>query len=76
MKQSASAMQLVHQGAWLASIDISQAYPSLLIKEADRDLLEFIHSGQHYRFRVLLNGLSSEPRIFTKFMQAVMSFLR
>ena len=61
---------------WLASNDILEAYHSLEIREADRDLLQFISQGQRYRFKVLPNGLSSGPRIFTKVMKAVMSHLR
>lgn len=76
MEQLSTVMQLVHRGAWLASIDISQAYHSLEIREGDRDLLQFLHGDHRYRFRVLPNGLSSGPRIFTKIMKAVMSHLR
>lgn len=76
MEQLSTVMQLVHRGAWLASIDISQAYHSLEIRESDRDLLQFVHDEMRYRFKVLPNGLSSGPRIFTKIMKAVMSYLR
>ena len=76
MEQLSTVMQLVHRGAWLASIDISQAYHSLRIRVGDRDLLQFLAGGKRYRFRVLPNGLSSGPRIFTKIMKAVMSHLR
>ena len=76
MEQLGTVMQLIHRGAWLASIDISQAYHSLEIREGDRDLLQFLVGDKRYRFRVLPNGLSSGPRIFTKVMKAVMSHLR
>ena len=66
MEQLSTVIQLVHRGAWLASIDISQAYHSLMIRAGYRDLLQFIADEKRYRFRVLLNGLSSGPRIFTK----------
>ena len=65
----------MHKGAWPASIDILQAYHSLEIREADRDLLQFLHKDKRYRFKVLPNGLSSGLRIFTKVMKAVMSHL-
>lgn len=76
MEQLATVMQLITEGAWLASIDISQAYHSLEVTEADRNLLQFIYRDQRYRFKVLPNGLSSGPRVFTKVMKAVMSYLR
>ena len=51
MEQMGTIMELVHNGTWLASIDISQAYHSLEIREAD--LLQFIHKVERYRFWVL-----------------------
>ena len=71
MEQLGTIMQQVQKGAWLASIDISQAYHSLEIREAD--LLQFLHKDKRYMFRVLPNGLSLEPRIFTKVMKAATS---
>jgi hypothetical protein len=59
-------MQFIQKGAWLASIDISQAYHSLEIREADRDLLQFIIGNNRFRFMDLPNGLSSGPRMFTQ----------
>lgn len=76
MEQLQTVMQLIEQGAWMASVDISQAYHSLEVRQQDRDLLQFIYEKRRWRFRVLPNGLSSGPRIFTKIMKAVMSHLR
>ena len=69
-------MQLITPGAWLASIDISQAYHSLTIRPCDRDLLQFKFQGERYRYTCLPNGVSCGPRIFTRIMKAVMSYLR
>ena len=69
-------MQLITPGNWLASIDISQAYHSLYIRPCDRDLLQFTFEGKRYRYTCLPNGVSSGPRIFTRVMKAVMSYLR
>ena len=71
-----SVMSLVTEGSWLASVDICQAYHGLMIRPQDRDLLQFILAGKRYRFRVLPNGLSSGPRLFTRIMKTVLAFLR
>ena len=68
MEQLGTVMQLIHKGACLASLDISQAYDSLEIREADRALLQFIHKGKRDSFQALPNGLSLGPCIFTKIM--------
>ena len=76
MEQLGTVTQLVHKGVWLASIDISQAYHSLEIRQSDRNLLQFLVGARRYRFRFLPNELSSGPWIFTKIMKIIMGHLR
>ena len=67
---------LIQEGDYLGSIDISQAYNSISIKQSDRNFLRFFFKNQMYRYKVLPNGISSGPRLFTRILKVVCSFLR
>ena len=76
MDHLALVMTTVPKNSYMASIDITQAYFALPVKLRDRDLLQLMHRGKRYRFTCLPNGYSPGPRLFTRIMKALMSFLR
>ena len=55
----------------MTKVDISDAYPHLLIRTHLRHLFRFIWQGTVFQYRSLCFGLSSAPRIFTKVMKPV-----
>lgn len=65
-----------HQGEWLASLDLKDAYFHVLVREAHRRFLRFCIRGVHYQYRVLPFGLSTSPRVFTKVLVPVIESLR
>ena len=67
---------LLRKGMYLTKVDLSKAYFHLPCREIYHDLLRFTHRGNHYRYRVLPQGLSTSPWIFTKLMKAVTAYLR
>ncbi len=71
-----TALKLVTQGCFMISIDIKDAYYTIKIDEQYRKYLRFEFEGQLYQFRVLPNGLSSGPRIFTKILKVPLTHLR
>ena len=55
------------QGQWLTSLDLKDAYFHIGIDPADRRYLRFCHNGTAWQFTVLPFGLSTSPRVFTKY---------
>ena len=62
-------------GAFLASVDLKDAYWHVPINCRFRMFLAFAIGSQVYRFKVLPFGLSLPPRVFTKMMVPVCSRL-
>ena len=60
----------------MCSVDLKSAYYSVPIDCSFRKYLRFSWQGQFYHFTCLPNGLSSAPRIFTKLLKPIFSFLR
>ena len=71
-----TALELVQQGKWMASIDLKDVYFSFLIRLQDRKLLRFIWGDCLYQFRCLPNGLACAPRFFTKLLTPVFAKAR
>lgn len=76
MEDLRSAKNLVTSGAFMASLDLKDAYFLVPVHENSRKYLRFIFKGQIYQFTCLPFGLSTSPYIFTKIMKPVMNVLR
>ena len=76
MEHLGEVLPLVSKGAWMGSVDISQAYHSLSIKEKDRNFFMFKFEGSLYRYTCLAMGYSAAPRLFTLIMRQVAAYLR
>ena len=69
MDTLAQILCLVRPFAYMAKVDIKDAYYSIAIKEADTKLLKFQFHGKPYKFLALPNGYSEGPRKFTKLLK-------
>ena len=69
-------LNLVDKNSYMTTIDIKNAYYALKIHDNYQKYLKFTHRGVMYKFICLPNGLSPGPRVFTKIMKPVLSFLR
>ena len=67
---------LMRPNCFMASLDLSNAYFSVPIAEANRCFLKFPWKDELYQFTVMPNGLTSAPRIFTKIFKPVYASLR
>ncbi len=76
MDTLASILTLVRPGAYMAKVDIKDAYYSVPIKPSDQKKLKFLFDGSLYQFTVLPNGYSPGPRKFTKLLKPPLSVLR
>ena len=61
-----SAVNLVKQNCYMASVDLRDAYYTIPISTEFRKYLRFEWQGKLYQYTCLPNGLSSAPRYFRK----------
>ncbi|XP_043270501.1 uncharacterized protein [Venturia canescens] len=71
-----TAINLVSENCFLATIDLKDAYYAVPIAEEHRKFLRFRFSGGLYEFTCLPFGLASAPYVFTKILKPVMAELR
>ena len=64
------------QNSYMASVDLRDAYYSVLIDEDYQKFLRFSWRGRLFQFTCLPNGLSCTPRLFTKILKPVYATLR
>ena len=60
---------------FMTKLDLSDAYYSIPIDKHSRCYLQFIFEGKLYQFKVLVFGLNTAPRIFSKCMKPVVAFI-
>ena len=76
METIQSCICLMEKDAYMASIDLKDAYYSIPVAEDHRKFLKFKWKGRLFRFTCLAMGLACAPRHFTKIMKVVFSHLR
>ena len=69
------ALRLITPGAYVASIDLKDAYYTVPIHTDHQKYLKFNWQGNFFIFTVLPNGLSCGPRMFTKLLKPVFAAL-
>ena len=76
METLRSIMKSLVPGDWAFSVDLTDAYLHLAVHPQYRKYLRFCVQGIHYQFRAMPFGLATAPRLFTKVMSTVGSYLR
>ena len=66
----------LEQNDWALSMDLKDAYLHVAMFPPHRKYLRFCIMGIHYQFRAMPFGLAVAPRIFTKLMAVIGSYLR
>ena len=69
-------MDLIRPGDFFVSVDLSDAYFCIAMHLLSMPFLTFVLLNVYYQFTCLPQGLSSAPRVFTKVMRTVLSYLR
>ena len=75
METIQSVLLSVHQGDWMASIDLKEAYLQVPVHPDSRRFLRFVAKGNVYQFSALCFGLSTAPQVFTRVMAPVSAVL-
>ncbi|KAL7297380.1 hypothetical protein TKK_0009764 [Trichogramma kaykai] len=76
MESHKTAISLLQEDYFMASIDIKDAFYSVPIHESHRKYLRFQYENKLYEFNCLVFGLNVAPYFFTKLLKPVVSFLR
>ena len=76
MSSLETAVDMLRQDCWMGSVDLKDAYYSVLVRKEHRKFLRFKWNGELFQFRVLPNGLACAPRIFTKLLNPIFANLR
>ena len=71
-----SALYLISDNMYMASIDLRHAYYSVPIREEYQKYLVFTWKGIFYQLTCLPNGIAFAPRLFTKILKPVYATLR
>ena len=71
-----TALSLVTEGWWRASLDLKDAYYNVRIHEAYQKFLKFSYKGTLFQYTVYPNGLSTCSKNFTKLLKPVLGVLR
>ena len=71
-----TVIRLLSKDCLLASIDLTDAYYLIPVREEDRKFLRFYFEGVLYEFNCLPFGLSSAPYVFTKILKPLFAKLR
>ena len=76
MENLETALGLIEQNYFMASIDLEHAYYLVNVNDNFRKYLRFVWNNVLFQYTCLPNGLSSAPRIFTKIMKPIFAKLR
>ena len=71
-----TVLALVQQGCWFLSLDFSDAYYTLAVREQDRKYLRFMFEGNLYQYTCVPNGIRTGSRLFTKLLKVPLAYLR
>lgn len=76
MEDIRSAKNLLIPKAFMATIDLKDAYFLISVRDSNRKYLRFLFNGKTYQFTCLPFGLCTSPYIFTKILKPVLNKLR
>ena len=76
MESLKQAIHMVRPNAYLASIDIKDAFYSVPIRDEHKKCLKFMWKCNPHQFEAMPNGYKDAMRIFTKLLKPVFSHLR
>jgi hypothetical protein len=76
MEDHRSACNLLHEGCYMASVDLKDAYYIVPMHKSHPIYLRFRWQGQLYQYTCVPFGNNAAPRLFTKIMKLVFTYLR
>ena len=71
-----NAIALMRENCFFASLDLKDAYFSVSIHPEFRKFFRFLFHGELFEFMALPQDFRDSPRIFTKILKPILSYLR
>lgn len=76
MEDYRTALKLIHQGSYMCTIDLKDAYYTVPVYKDHRQFLSFKFNNEIYEYLTLPFGLASAPHAFTKLTKPILAWLR
>ena len=76
MESLTQTRDILCQDAWLCTIDLKDAYHTILVDEESRPFLAFRWKGKAWQYRCLPFGLNIAPWVFTKLTKPIAGLIR
>ena len=76
MESITNVLCMIEAGAWMASVDLKDAFFTIPIHSDYQKFFKFIHKRIPYKFSSMPNGYSDAMRVFTKVLKPAFSYLR
>lgn len=76
MEDIRTAVNLMSEGCFLATIDLTEAYFSIPIHRESKKFLRFRFEDQLFEFNYMPFGLCTAPYVFTKVLRPILAYLR
>ena len=76
MESVKNVLCMIEPGAWMASVDLKDAFFTILIHSDYRKFFKFIHERIQYEFNSMPNGYSDTMKLFTNVLKPSFSYLR
>ena len=76
METLKSAIDSMLPNCFFGSVDLSEAFYSIPIKQGDRKFFRFVFDNKKYQFTALVMGYGLSPRVFIKVLKPVFASLR
>ena len=70
-----NVQRLVAKGFWIATCDITDAFPHLMARKDQQNLLQFSWNDSTYCFCTMPQGLASAPYKFTRVCRKIAGYL-
>ena len=71
-----TALELLTEDCWMASIDLKDAYYGVKVHDEFQKYLKFCYKDRLYKYIAYPNGLCHCPRKFTKLLKPLLCSLR
>lgn len=76
MENLRTALNIMNKGDFMCRLDLKDAYLMVPIHHSHKKYLRFFFDGQLFQFIALPFGLSTAPKVFTKLIKPILSWLR
>ena len=71
-----NVLNIIHSGAWVASVDLKDAFYTIPIHKSYQNYMKFYWQPKLFKFKAMPNGYAEAMRIFTKILRPPFSYFK